>query len=104
MGLCIGLMSNYSKTFGLTFINDDHFFASIAIVQNVFNGSCRIFWGFFYDKAGFKVCFLFIGFIVTAITALLPVLTFIGKNINKIGIDRVKPWNSVKINLSLGLS
>ena len=76
-------MSTYSKTFGLTFINDDHFFASIAIVQNVFNGSCRIFWGFSYDKAGFKVCFLLIGFIVTVITALLPVLPTIGKNIKK---------------------
>ena len=74
-------MSNYSKTFGLTLINDDHFFASIAIVQNVFNGSCRIFWGFSYDKAGLKVCFLLIGFIVTVITALLPVLTMLGKHI-----------------------
>ena len=26
-------MSNFSKSFGLTFINDDHFFASVAIFQ-----------------------------------------------------------------------
>ena len=71
-------MSTYSKTFGLTFINDDHFYATVAIVQNIFNGTCRVFWGFSYDKAGFKVCFLLIGFIVTVITALLPVLPTLG--------------------------
>ena len=71
-------MSTYSKTFGLTFINDDHFFASVAIVQNVFNGGCRIFWGYFYDKAGFKKCFLFIGLTVTVVTALLPTLPYLG--------------------------
>jgi len=79
VGLCNGLMSTYSKTFGLTFINDDHFYATVAIVQNIFNGTCRVFWGFSYDKAGFKMCFLLIGFIVTVITALLPVLPTIGE-------------------------
>ena len=78
-GFSNGLMSTYSKTFGLTFINDDHFFASVAIVQNVFNGGCRIFWGYFYDKAGFKKCFLCIGLTVTVVTALLPTLPFIGR-------------------------
>ena len=77
-GFSNGLMSTYSKTFGLTFINDDHFYASVAIVQNVFNGGCRIFWGYFYDKAGFKKCFLFIGLVVTVVTALLPTLPYLG--------------------------
>ena len=72
-------MSTYSKTFGLTFINDDHFYATVAIVQNVFNGSCRIFWGFSYDKLGFKYSFLVIGLLVTLVTALLPVLPMIGE-------------------------
>ena len=79
MGLCNGLMSTYSKTFGLTFINDDHFYATVAIVQNVFNGSCRIFWGFSYDKLGFKYSFLVIGLLVTLVTALLPLLPMIGE-------------------------
>ena len=52
VGLCNGLMSNYSKSFGLTFINDDHFFANVAIFQNVANGLCRIFWGYAYDRQG----------------------------------------------------
>ena len=71
-------MSTYSKTFGLTFINDDHFFAVVAIFQNVFNGGCRIFWGYFYDKIGFRQCFILIGLTVTVVTALLPVLPYLG--------------------------
>ena len=79
VGLCNGLMSTYSKTFGLTFINDDHYFANVAIVQNVFNGACRIFWGFGYDRLGFKTCFLVIGSVVSIATALLPTLPFLGE-------------------------
>ena len=72
-------MSNFSKSFGLTFINDDHFFASVAIFQNIANGLCRIVWGFSYDKIGFKKCFLIIGSAVTLGTALLPVLPLMGQ-------------------------
>merc|ERR1719348_470637 len=79
IGLCNGMMSTYSKTFGLTFINDDHYFANVAIVQNVFNGACRIFWGFGYDRLGFKTCFLVIGSVVSIATALLPTLPFLGE-------------------------
>ena len=74
IGLCNGLMSTYSKTFGLTFINDDHYYAILAIFLNIFNGSCRIFWGFSYDKLGFKMCFLVIAAAVTVVTACLPAL------------------------------
>ena len=82
IALCNGLMTTYSKTFGLTFINDDHFYAKVAILQNFFNGTCRIFWGYFYDKLSFKKCFMIIGFVVTVATASLPVLPLLGKLVN----------------------
>ena len=50
ISLTIAIMGNYSKTFGLTFINDDHFFSTVAIFQNILNGFSRIFWGFSYDR------------------------------------------------------
>ena len=50
ISLTIAIMGNYSKTFGLTFINDDHFYSIVAIFQNILNGFSRIFWGFSYDK------------------------------------------------------
>ena len=71
-------MSNFSKSFGLTFINDDHFFANVSIFQNIANGLCRIVWGYFYDQFGFKRCFIIIGFAVTVCTAILPVLPLLG--------------------------
>ena len=43
-------MGNFSKSFGLTFINDDHFYSIVAIFQNILNGFSRIFWGLSYDK------------------------------------------------------
>ena len=73
-------MSTFSKSFGLTFINDDHYFATVAIFQNIANGLCRIAWGFSYDKIGFKKCFIIIGSAVTLGTVLLPALPHLGED------------------------
>jgi len=80
ISLTNGLMGNYSKTFGLTFINDDHYYAKVAVFLNILNGFCRIAWGFNYDRFGFKVCFILIGLTVTIITSTLPLLPMIGNN------------------------
>ena len=80
VGLCNGLMSNFSKSFGLTFINDDHFFSNVAIFQGISNGLCRIAWGYSYDKIGFKRCFITIGLAVTLGTAVLPLLPLLGQD------------------------
>eukprot|EP00091_Calanus_sinicus_P014140 TRINITY_DN31531_c0_g1_i1.p1 TRINITY_DN31531_c0_g1~~TRINITY_DN31531_c0_g1_i1.p1 ORF type:complete len:314 (+),score=69.13 TRINITY_DN31531_c0_g1_i1:732-1673(+) len=80
ISLTNGLMSNYSKTFGLTFINDDHYFAKVAVFLNILNGICRILWGHYYDRFGFKRCFSIIGVTVTLVTATLPALPALGAN------------------------
>jgi len=72
--LTSGILQNYSKTFGLTFINDDHYFAMIGVVSNIFNGLCRIVWGALYDRLGFRGCYLVLGSGVTIVTAILPFL------------------------------
>lgn len=78
--LTIGLLNNYSKTFGLTFINDDHYYANLAILLNILNGSCRIFWGLVYDRVGYKKCFIVIAVAVTVATSTLPLLPYIGSD------------------------
>jgi len=80
ISLTNGLMGNYSKTFGLTFINDDHYYAKVAIFLNIFNGLCRIAWGFNYDRLGFKISYILIGITVTVFTSSLPLLPMIGDN------------------------
>ena len=72
-------MSNYSKSFGLTFINNDHFFATVAIFQNIFNGGCRILWGLSYDRFGLRKCMITLGLITTVLTASLPLLPYLGQ-------------------------
>ena len=44
------MFATFSKSFGQTFIEDDHFFANVAIAQNILNGSGRILWGYLYDR------------------------------------------------------
>ena len=72
-------MSTYSKTFGLTFINDDHFYANVAIIQNFCNGICRILWGYGYDRFNFKKCFMVIAIVATLVISCLPLLPCLGK-------------------------
>ena len=72
-------MSNYSKSFGLTFINNDHFFATVAIFQNILNGGCRILWGLSYDRFGFRKCMISLGLITTVLTASLSLLPYLGQ-------------------------
>jgi len=80
VSLCTGLMLNYSKSFGLTFINNDHFFATVAIFQNILNGCCRIFWGLLYDRFGLRKCMIAIGLITTVLTASLSLLPYLGED------------------------
>jgi MFS family permease len=78
ISLTIAIMGNYSKTFGFTFINDDHFYSIVAIFQNILNGFSRIFWGFSYDRYGFKKCFSVICVVVCITITTLPILPNLG--------------------------
>jgi len=72
------IIAIYSKTFGLTFINDDHFYSVVAVFQNILNGFSRIFWGFSYDRFGFKKCFSLICVVVCLTILTLPLLPGLG--------------------------
>lgn len=79
VSLTWGILQNFSKTYGLTIINDDHFYAKIGIVSNVFNGLCRVGWGALYDKLNFRGCYFILGTVVTGIIAILPLLQYLEK-------------------------
>ena len=55
MNLLLIFISNYAKSFGQNYIQDDQYFAIVATVQNVINGSSRVIWGIIYDRMGYKV-------------------------------------------------
>ena len=55
MVLLWSFFNNYNKSYAMLYIQDDKFLAVAAIIQNVMNGSCRLFFGFLFDRLGFKV-------------------------------------------------
>ena len=55
MVLLWSFFNNYNKSYAMLYISDDKFLAVAAIIQNVMNGSCRLFFGFLFDRLGFKV-------------------------------------------------
>lgn len=73
-----GIITNFAKVFGLTFINDDHFYARMSIVSNILNGSFRIVWGFLYDRVKFRGCYFAMGTIVIIFAATFPALPYLG--------------------------
>ena len=43
-------VAGFYKTFGLTFIQDDHFLALVGAVSSIFNCSGRLFYGMLMDR------------------------------------------------------
>lgn len=68
-----GFIVAFYKAFGLSFINDDKFLATVGSVSSIFNSVGRFFWGYLVDKFSFKICFLFLS---TAIIALVSTIYF----------------------------
>lgn len=72
MFLCIGTAvmftsSNY-KFFGNSFIDDDHFLATVASISSVFNCLGRICWGLFADRTSYRLTIIILSAILTIFT------------------------------------
>ena len=52
-----GFINTYQKSFGMTFISDDFFFAYVGLAFNLLIGFSSLVWGYLYDLKGFKVIF-----------------------------------------------
>ena len=50
-----GFINTYQKSFGMTFISDDFFFAYVGLAFNLLIGFSSLIWGYLYDLKGFKV-------------------------------------------------
>jgi MFS family permease len=72
MFMCIGTSvmftsSNY-KFFGSSFIDDDHFLATVASISSVFNCLGRISWGLFADRTSYRITIIILSAIMTIFT------------------------------------
>lgn len=64
-----GFIVAFYKAFGLSFIDDDKFLATVGSVSSIFNSVGRFFWGYMVDKFSFKMCFLFLSTIIIALVS-----------------------------------
>lgn len=53
--IAIGYINAMYKSFGQTFITDDHFLAVIGSLAAIFNAGGRVVWGYLMDKTSFRV-------------------------------------------------
>lgn len=73
-----GFIVAFYKAFGLSFINDDKFLATVGSVSSIFNSVGRFFWGYLVDKFSFKTCFLFLSTAIIALVSTIYLNKFFG--------------------------
>ena len=59
-------LGGFYKTFGETFISNDHFLATVGSLSSIFNSIGRILWGFVIDKLAFKTTIFLVDTIIVA--------------------------------------
>ncbi|XP_040574166.1 apicoplast pyruvate carrier 1 [Lepeophtheirus salmonis] len=73
------VIGGFYKTFGLTFIYDDHFLSMVGTVCSIFNCSGRLFYGYLMDKLSYKVAASIEAIVLTVFTATLYFTSLLGE-------------------------
>ncbi|KAK7006059.1 hypothetical protein SK128_027639, partial [Halocaridina rubra] len=79
LGIAISYINAMGKTFGQTFISDDHFLAQIVSFSSLFNAGGRILWGRIMDKTSFRLSMRMLCTIFTVLLATMPLTSYTGK-------------------------
>uniref|UniRef100_A0A0P4W9N0 Major facilitator superfamily (MFS) profile domain-containing protein n=2 Tax=Scylla olivacea TaxID=85551 RepID=A0A0P4W9N0_SCYOL len=77
--IAIGYINAMGKSFGQTFIKDDHFLAVIVSMAAVFNAGGRVVWGRLMDITSFRVAMRMVTSILTVLFATMPLTVYLGK-------------------------
>lgn len=78
-GVAVSYISAMYKTFGQTFIKDDHFLAMVGSLAALFNASGRILWGRIMDKTSFKTSLRILSTLFSILLCTLPTTKYMGK-------------------------
>nr|XP_040573905.1 uncharacterized MFS-type transporter YhjX-like [Lepeophtheirus salmonis] len=73
------VIGGFYKTFGLTFIYDDHFLSMVGTVCSIFNCSGRLFYGYLMDKLSYKVATSIQAIVLTVFTSTLYFTSLLGE-------------------------
>nr|XP_053634416.1 oxalate:formate antiporter-like [Cherax quadricarinatus] len=77
--IAVGYINAMYKSFGQTFISDDHFLAEIGSFAAVFNAVGRIAWGRLMDKTSFRVTMRILTVVLMLLFATMPLTKHMGK-------------------------
>lgn len=77
--ISIGYINAMGKSFGQTFIKDDHFLAVMVSMAAIFNAGGRVVWGRLMDVTSFRVAMRLLTTILTLLFATIPFTVYMGK-------------------------
>ncbi|XP_042208838.1 uncharacterized MFS-type transporter YhjX-like isoform X2 [Homarus americanus] len=77
--IAIGYINAMYKSFGQTFISDDHYLAGIGSFAAIFNAVGRIVWGRLMDKTSFRTAIRILTLMLTLLFATMPLTKHMGK-------------------------
>lgn len=77
--IAIGYINAMYKSFGQTFIHDDHFLSKIGSFAAIFNAGGRVMWGRLMDKTSFKVSMLLLATVLCILFGTFPLTIYMGK-------------------------
>ncbi|XP_050740378.1 oxalate:formate antiporter-like isoform X4 [Eriocheir sinensis] len=75
----IGYINAMGKSFGQTFIKDDHFLAVMVSLAAIFNASGRVVWGRLMDLTSFRVAMRLLTSVLAFLFATMPLTAYMGK-------------------------
>lgn len=73
-----GLVINFYKTFGQTFMTDDKFLSLVGSFAALLNALSTFVWGFLIEKLPFKLISLFLSTSLVSLTSTLYLIRFVG--------------------------
>ncbi|KAK7069076.1 hypothetical protein SK128_018270 [Halocaridina rubra] len=77
--IAVGYINAMYKSFGQTFINDDHFLAQIGSFASIFNAVGRVLWGRLMDKTSFKTSMRILATLLSVFFGTMPLTQYMGK-------------------------
>ncbi|CAF0937012.1 unnamed protein product [Brachionus calyciflorus] len=75
-----GLVLNFYKTFGLTFISNDKFLSQVGSISALFNALGNFLWGFLIEKMSYKITNLILSTCLVALTSTLYLIQYSNLN------------------------
>ncbi|KAK4307643.1 hypothetical protein Pmani_020600 [Petrolisthes manimaculis] len=79
--IAVGYINAMYKTYGLTFIHDDHFVSLVGSLAAIFNAGGRVCWGRLMDHTSFRIAMRLLCIILMLLFASLPITQHLGSKV-----------------------